>query len=564
MLRAPFLARAFDRVRGSLSVRLALLLALVGIAGAAAVTLLLQTIITPSFARLELAVAAAHRERSEAALHEIADRARAIAERRAGDIVARRRIIGEAPPEILPLATRADFATALKGRASAQFFARDGKALIAFGLARLPGAPARAVAVTRRADPAALAAITGLSARVAPLGTGYEPIARDGALDVPIQLQGADGRPTLDVIVRTPRALSRLGVRMLIVAASGVVALLAVMLGVLLSATTQLMLRPLGEVERHMREVERSGSLAALPTGGRRDEIGSLIGTFNAMLRRLSDLQRQVEQQGFAQGRSDHEAAVRHNLRNALNPIATLLSIGADRPEPIDPALLGRAIDELGREDIDPERRRQLATFARMAIDAAEADRRDVRQGMRAGRDSLRSALEIVGRPSEPPTAAGPDSCDLAEILGRSSAVAQFAGESPIAFLPPVAPCRVVANRVVLTQVIANLLANAAEAIRARSDSAGTIRATIVETDDIAMLTIADDGEGFSEIVGKQLFQRGYSTRTDKAGGLGLHWCANAVSQMGGTLRLESDGPGQGARAILRLPRADADARKAA
>ena len=49
------------------------------------------------------------------------------------------------------------------------------------------------------------------------------------------------------------------------------------------------------------------------------------------------------------------------------------------------------------------------------------------------------------------------------------------------------------------------------------------------------------------------MFERGFSTRAMKSGGLGLHWCANAMLAMGGSLRLESDGGGLGARAVLTL-----------
>ena len=47
--------------------------------------------------------------------------------------------------------------------------------------------------------------------------------------------------------------------------------------------------------------------------------------------------------------------------------------------------------------------------------------------------------------------------------------------------------------------------------------------------------------------------RRGFSTRAHKSGGLGLHWCANSMLAMEGTLELRSDGKGSGARAILTL-----------
>ncbi|MFX5714324.1 ATP-binding protein, partial [Acinetobacter baumannii] len=68
-----------------------------------------------------------------------------------------------------------------------------------------------------------------------------------------------------------------------------------------------------------------------------------------------------------------------------------------------------------------------------------------------------------------------------------------------------------------------------------------------------------DNGEGFSPEVAATLFQRGYSTRAHKPGGLGLHWCANSMTAMDGALRLESDGKGCGAVALLTLKTAGAE-----
>ena len=114
------------------------------------------------------------------------------------------------------------------------------------------------------------------------------------------------------------------------------------------------------------------------------------------------------------------------------------------------------------------------------------------------------------------------------------------------------------ASRVILSQVIGNLFGNAAESIAARGLGSGSIAASITQADDRVTVQIRDDGEGFAPEVAATLFQRGFSTRAHKSGGLGLHWCANSMNAMEGSLRLESDGPGLGAVAILTLHAGDA------
>ena len=115
------------------------------------------------------------------------------------------------------------------------------------------------------------------------------------------------------------------------------------------------------------------------------------------------------------------------------------------------------------------------------------------------------------------------------------------------------------ANRVILSQVIGNLLGNAAESIAATGRQSGSIGVTIDEEGDQVVVRIRDDGEGFDAATGATLFQRGFSTRAHKSGGLGLHWCANSMTAMEGSLRLESDGKGLGATAVLTLRAAERD-----
>ena len=93
-----------------------------------------------------------------------------------------------------------------------------------------------------------------------------------------------------------------------------------------------------------------------------------------------------------------------------------------------------------------------------------------------------------------------------------------------------------------------------------RGTGSGSITVTIDEADGNACIAIRDDGEGFAADRAPTLFQRGFSTRKHKSGGLGLHWCANSMGAMQGALKLESEGPGRGAVAILTLARAPAAA----
>ena len=279
------------------------------------------------------------------------------------------------------------------------------------------------------------------------------------------------------------------------------------------------------------------------------------------MLSQLKDLREQLEVQSFALGRSESAVAVMHNVRNALNPISTILSRGMAEEPPTDRATIDRAVGELAREDIPAARRQKLAAFVAASVEAEASERAERRRQLQAGREAMQHVLEIIGTQQAQAHERPPlDTCDVTAIVAQNATIARYSSDISIAFSFPARPWPVMANRLILSQVIGNLFGNAAEAIAARGTGSGSIRVTVEEIDDRLRIAIQDDGEGFSPEVGATLFQRGFSTRAHKSGGLGLHWCANSMNAMEGSLALESEGKGRGAVAVLTLKAGPAEA----
>jgi signal transduction histidine kinase len=457
-----------------------------------------------------------------------------------------------------------DIARVLGNRNSGSFFIRLGPVVAAVGIAQVrrsdgSGMPRGYVLMARRITSQQLSGLLQLRARLDLADAPDESLItpeRD-MMRIAVPIRGGDGHAVASAAFSVPRDVSVLGQRMLLLAVAGSTLLLVVVLIMLRRMISRLVLRPLHRVEDHMRIVRKSGSLGPLPEEARQDEIGSLGRSFNAMLRQLKDLREQLEVQSFALGRSESAVAVMHNVRNALNPITTILSQGIAQAPPVDRAILDRAAAELARDDLPPARRAKLVAFIVAAIEAESSDRDERRRQLQIGREAMTNVLEIIGdqqqaaheRPELAP-------CDVTEIIARNATIARYAGAVSIVFTFPAHACMVMASRLILSQVIGNLFANATEAIAARGTGSGSITVTIDEVDGKACVAIRDDGEGFAADRAPTLFQRGFSTRKHKSGGLGLHWCANSMGAMQGSLKLESEGPGRGAAAILTLARA--------
>ena len=80
------------------------------------------------------------------------------------------------------------------------------------------------------------------------------------------------------------------------------------------------------------------------------------------------------------------------------------------------------------------------------------------------------------------------------------------------------------------------------------------VEAGLEEDAGFIRLTVRDTGAGVDPVHLPRLFERGFSTKRGRTGGLGLHWCANSVAAMAGRIHAESAGRATGAAFHIVLP----------
>ena len=117
-------------------------------------------------------------------------------------------------------------------------------------------------------------------------------------------------------------------------------------------------------------------------------------------------------------------------------------------------------------------------------------------------------------------------------------------------------PLAVIANTAELKQVLLNLLVNALESTPA---AGGLVEIIAQPNDQSVQLTVSDNGRGMSGKTLEGIFEPFYSEKRGSAEpgtGLGLSITHAIVSDFGGTLCAQSEGPGRGSRFVLRLPAA--------
>jgi signal transduction histidine kinase len=104
-----------------------------------------------------------------------------------------------------------------------------------------------------------------------------------------------------------------------------------------------------------------------------------------------------------------------------------------------------------------------------------------------------------------------------------------------------------------ILQILVNLLRNAKYACddSGRADKRLSVR--VANGDGWVRISVTDNGVGIPPENLTRIFNHGFTTRKE-GHGFGLHSGALAAKEMGGSLNVQSEGPGQGAMFTLELP----------
>ena len=147
---------------------------------------------------------------------------------------------------------------------------------------------------------------------------------------------------------------------------------------------------------------------------------------------------------------------------------------------------------------------------------------------------------------------------ELASVVGRAVETSRpliDAHRHELIVTLPDGPIRVEGDRARLTQVIANLLNNAAK----YQNDGGTIALTVEREASAAVITVRDRGIGLAPDMLQEIFElfaQGERTLDRAQGGLGigLSLVKTVVELHGGSVSAASDGPGRGSEFSIRLP----------
>jgi len=395
-------------------------------------------------------------------------------------------------------------------------------------------------------------------------GDGLERLV-EGDVDTQVYrtLNDLYGRPAITVRVEVPRQIILRGYSAVSYAFACLLAAAVVVLLLMVIALNRLVLGPLALITQHAVAIGEEKDLSARLNLDREDEIGVLAREIDHMVGRISESRRQLVDQSFRAGFAELARGVLHNLGNAMTPFGVRLTGLRVRLRGAHAEDAERALAELKRPAADTARRAQLEEFVLLACKelaaTVKAAQEDV--ALLSGQTTIvQTALAELMRTTRNEHVI--ESVFLPDLVSDSLQIVPDSARQRLIVsadesLKKVGVVQVA--RTVLRLVLQNLVINAADAVREAGKDKGTLQVTaeiVLEDDrDQLHLQCKDDGIGITAENLERMFEKGFSTKPRETNhGIGLHWCANALSALGGRIWAVSDGPGRGASIHLMVP----------
>jgi PAS domain S-box-containing protein len=297
--------------------------------------------------------------------------------------------------------------------------------------------------------------------------------------------------------------------------------------------------------------------------------MGAVVVTQDITERRRAELElervhEQLRASARAAGMAEVATSILHNVGNVLTSInvsATLVADKLKRSKASDLCRVASMLQEQGEqvgEFMSKDERgkiipRYLQALGQQLVKDTEAALEQM-AGLRNSLEHVNNAVAMQQNYAKLTAVAETVSVvDLIEDSVRLSAGAFTRhGIELRREFEPTAPITVDKHKVL--QILVNLMRNAKYACdeSGRKDKVLTLR--VEGAADRVRISVIDNGVGITAENMARLFSHGFTTRAS-GHGFGLHSGAIAAKELGGTLRAESAGAGQGATFILELPR---------
>ncbi|GEM_PF-666176 len=280
----------------------------------------------------------------------------------------------------------------------------------------------------------------------------------------------------------------------------------------------------------------------------------------------LENIHRQLVEASRRSGMAEIATNVLHNVGNVLNSVNISATLVVDSVKNSKAASLAKVVDlfrehaqDLGTFITSNPKGKQVPGYLAQLSERLVADQKAIVTELDSLQQNVEHIKEIVAVQQTYATFGGVKEMInvvtlVEDSLRMNSGALERHRVEVIREFEKLPPMNVERHKIL--QILVNLLRNANLACQdsARTDRRLTVR--VANGDGRVKISVMDNGVGIRPENLTRIFNHGFTTRKD-GHGFGLHSSALAAQEMGGSLTVHSDGPGQGAAFTLDLPGPD-------
>lgn len=262
-------------------------------------------------------------------------------------------------------------------------------------------------------------------------------------------------------------------------------------------------------------------------------------------------------------GMSEIATNVLHNVGNALNSVNVSANVIGSKVRESETSGLARAVrmmerpqGDLGRFLSDDPKGKLLPAYLFKVSEALTAEQESIAEEVASLTSSVEHIKQIVAIQQSYAGVAGlseevAPAALLEDALRMSADALERHGVTVLREVADLPALRLDRHRTLM--ILLNLVSNAKYAMAGQPAPRAITVVLERPALDRVRYSVIDTGEGIAPANMIRIFAHGYTTRRG-GHGYGLHSCAIAAREMGGTLTAHSDGPGRGAIFTLDLP----------
>jgi C4-dicarboxylate-specific signal transduction histidine kinase len=293
-------------------------------------------------------------------------------------------------------------------------------------------------------------------------------------------------------------------------------------------------------------------------------ELSEQIVARDSALAQLADAQKRLIELSRISGMADVATGVLHDVGNVLNSVNVSITIVADHLRQSRVGQVGNLVRTLESHKehlndflVNDTQGQRVLPYMNSLSHHLEQERTELGKEMASLSQHVGHIKEIVAMQQTYARASG-----IFEKVALTDLIEDVMGIMRPSIVSHKISLRIeseempqiTTDRHKVMQVLLNLVRNAKDAVKASANPLRQIAIRILRvSEERVAIRVSDTGIGIPQENVVRIFSHGFTTKKD-GHGFGLHSSSLAAKQLGGSIAVESEGPGAGALFTLELP----------